>query len=191
MLHRFSLFACFGCSFNSASFFVVCMWLGSPLLMYFLLKPYGLAQLKKVWGLPRFQIPDLISLTCLLAWPTGLARLFGGKHDAIWLLKWFSVFALITGFIWLRGLWILQQREVESFAKRTIFLGLLLPAILLLGCIASSGTLVLLGATFDFDPELFLIAIAHGAVFAILLAVIMQGLTSVFGPRRFADAAIK
>ncbi len=182
MLHFCSSLACAGCLVATPMFRVTALVLGGPLMVYYTMRPFGLSEIRRVWGIPQFCLPDVVSLSLLLVWPAMMARTYGREHSCAWNLAWFSAMACCITFVWFRGIWILQQRQTTWFFKRTVFLAVLLPAALLAGFLVGHGALtLLLVMTFPSIEELFMLLLVYGSVIAILLGLVHCGLRFVFG----------
>ncbi len=179
-----SLFACLGCTLKSPGFLVACLVMGAPVVVFFVMQPFGLNRLRRVWGLPQFDVSDLLSLSFLLVWPALLARGYVHDHGHRWIILWFCAFAACTSFLWLRGLWILQQRSVTSFVKRTLFLSALLPLAIFAGFVVGYGVLLLVIllitlALISVDGVAFVVGLS--LVTWLLVGVLRVGLIFVFG----------
>ncbi len=123
-----AMLACAGCALQSPFILVTAGIFGGWAPLVFVLLPYRLkSRLERLWGLPRFRLSDFISLSLLFIWPLTIARIGRDDHSLTWIMTCFSFLAICIGFLWIRGLWILQQLDVSSFFKRTLFLGILLP----------------------------------------------------------------
>jgi len=136
----------------------------------------------RVWGIPRFTLADLVSLWLLMLWPLGIARSGSGDHGTVWVAVCFGIFAVCVGFLWMRGLWILQQFDVHRFSKRTLFLAVLLPAIILFGFVVGEWMFSLL-ICLAFPHAGFLLAqtVVCGIMGGVVYAIARAGLDYVFG----------
>jgi hypothetical protein len=121
------MFACASCAFGSPQGLVFLSAILGGWSAYFVFRPFALVErMPRGWGVPQFGTADFVSLFLLLTWPSMLAR-FGRDHDLGHLAVCFGLFAACVGYLWLRGLWILQQMQVKSFVRRTLFLSVLVP----------------------------------------------------------------
>ena len=115
---------------------------------YLVFRPFALLErMPRCCGIPQFGVADFVSLFLLLTWPSMLARI-GREHDIGYLAVCFGLFAACVVYLWLRGLWILQQMQVKSFVRRTLFLSILVPGAivfsLLVGLMMMAAILFLL-----------------------------------------------
>ena len=153
----FLFLACPGCTLETPHFFVGSLIVGGPIVCFVLLRPY-VTRIKKYWGWPRFQIADFTSLFLLLIWPLVLSQsaLSHIPKDRIVFATTLLIACVIL--FWVRLLWLLQQNSVLLLWKRALFVGLIIPLLLILGTILGwwAGA-ILLGLTFS-SIDLMLIA---------------------------------
>ncbi|MEM7454335.1 MAG: hypothetical protein AAF456_08260 [Planctomycetota bacterium] len=180
------LLACFSCSFGSYGMLITAYILGAPVVCYLLLKPYACAVVK--WGLPAFAISDFCSLFLLLIGPLLLlgAAVEYIPRDRVLALA--PVLLASMTFIWYRSLWLLQQHAVTDFARRTVFVAVLIPAMMLLGVVCglwAMGTLA--GVAFGSVEAVFVSMGACGIVAMPIYVWIRGGLSFVFEPKEKPD----
>lgn len=177
------MLACAFCALGSPGSIAAAGIMGGWASAVFVLGPYGLPErIKHTWGVPRFRITDFLSLFLLLLAPLLLARHARNEYEFAYIATCFFVFALCIGFIWLRGLWVLQQCQVGSMVRRTLFLGVLLPATVLFGIVVGHWIFSLL--IFLVFPDIaFLLAqsTVHFLIAGLIFAFTRTGLTYVFG----------
>ena len=133
-----TLFACAGCALRSPIWFALGLYIGGVLMLSCLLLPYT-SRMKQLWGLPRYRITDLCSLAMLMIWPIALGRIGLASYSLERVVICTLGLIACIGFLWFRGLWILQQLKIESFFRRTGFLAIVLPGILLVGSVVGYG----------------------------------------------------
>ena len=133
-----ALLACPGCTAGSPVVFVAGLYVGGVITLYSLMHPYA-KRMGHLWGLPRYRFTDLVSLLMLLIWPVLLGRLAAMHHSLDRVILCTLGLIACACFLWLRGLWILQELQVTSFAARTTFLGILVPGIIVIGVIVGYG----------------------------------------------------
>jgi len=148
-----------------------------------ILRPYRFAErMPSVWGVPRFHISDFVSLFLLMMWPAFFMRIGRDSQDIKRVLFIGLIFAVCVLFLWLRGLWILQQCNVTAFFKRTLFLAALVPGVIILSFVIGMWGAVMIAGLLGGDPEFVFVATAYyGVVGGLLFVAVRYGLDSVFG----------
>jgi hypothetical protein len=148
----------------------------------FVFRPYRLAKrMPRLWGIPRFGLTDLALLSLMLAGPLAIARLGRDDHGLVWMAVCFTLLAACVVFLWLRGLWILQQLGITRFAKRALFFVLIVPGAVLLAFLVGHWLLVALALSLSDPAALLLFSLAYGMVAAILVFGLRSGLNWIFG----------
>ena len=196
------MFACLGCAFGSPQGLIFASAILGGWSAYVAFRPVALLErMPRCWGIPQFGVADFVSLFLLLTWPSMLARI-GREHDIGYLAVCFGLFAACVVYLWLRGLWILQQMQVKSFVRRTLFLSILVPGAIVFSLLVG---LMMMAAILFLPILLEVVARGRGeeavyvfAFVAVLTAItgfvywlLQLGLNFVFGkpPDRTAEHA--
>jgi hypothetical protein len=136
------MFACLSCAFGSPQGLISVSAILGGWSAYVAFRPVALLErMPRCWGIPQFGVADFVSLFLMLTWPSMLARI-GREHDIGYLAVCFGLFAACVVYLWLRGLWILQQMQVKSFVRRTLFLSILVPGAIVFSLLVGALTIV-------------------------------------------------
>jgi hypothetical protein len=148
---------------------------------YLVFRPFALRErMARLWGVPQFGTADFASLFLLLTWPSMLARI-GREHSFAHLAVCFGLFAACTGYLWLRGLWILQQVQVKSLVKRTLFLSVLVPGAIVFSLLVGLTVLVTMVMLLHGEPVVLIFVTILTLIGGFVYSVLQLGLTLVFG----------
>ena len=113
------MLACAACFFDSPGVISTLALFGCWAPWAYIWRPLRLVdRMDRVWGIPKFQISDFISLMLMLMWPILLVKVVRDSHPPQQIIVCFTVFSCCIAWLWLRGLWVLQQFQIRSFARR-------------------------------------------------------------------------
>jgi len=184
------MIACAYCSFGTIPQMIVAGSIfGGWAAQVFVLSPLQLSRrMKQVWGFPRFQISDFISLSILMIVPLLVIKHGQQELELFYLGTVGTLLLMAVVYVWLRGLWILQQLDVNHFLKRTLFISILWP-VMFCFCIMMGLISICVISVFLFGRlEVILFVVPLGLIAWILLAICRAGLSFVFeGYGKVAD----
>ena len=176
------LLGCMGCAMSGIGAFYFPAVIGGPIAGFFYLKPY-LPTAGTTWGLAKVRIQDLFSLSIWYACPLALARQSATSEDVEWIVIPTLLILFCLAYLWYRALWLLELNQVRAFWKRTTFLCVTLPLIIVLGIIAASSTFVFLVGVVVAALPIAGLSVGIGGAAGILVHGLLAGsLRSVFGP---------
>jgi len=159
--------------------------LGGWAAFFVILRPCRLTnRMSAVWGIPRMRVSDFVSLGLLFLWPLAFAGIGRRDHCPAWIATCAGIFAATLGYVWFRGLWILQQLGIHSFGRRTLLLAVLLPATAAFSFIVGHWLFAwAVFATFPSSGFMIEETVIHGAAAGMVYVGTCAGMDRVFGRR--------
>lgn len=175
------LLACPGCTFSALGFYIVCMVLGGIPVSWMLLRKFVL-RVRKIWGMPRITLPEIIGLLPLLLLPVTMFFVGMQKHELARCIYGTYGLALCVVYLWVRLCWLMEQLGVHSGMRQIMFPGVIFPGMILAGALFGFSFLGTL-AIGSFRPgEALVFLVVTGALSAAFYATLAVILKSVFCP---------
>jgi hypothetical protein len=137
------LFACPLCTLDTPEACFLSLALGGVLVSHWLLRPL-VSRVARRWGWPRPSLACWASLLPILAWPAVFCWIGLQSHGVPLVAACTAGLVACALYLWLRGVWLLEQCHVASRTGQFLFLGFLGPGMLVAGGLVGRGIVGLL-----------------------------------------------
>lgn len=173
------LIACPMCALDQPMAHVLAFWLGSVVVCWWLLRPYG-ARVSAIWGWPRLRFAHGAALLAILVWPALFCYIGQRSHEFTRVVTCTTGLVLCAVYLWLRGAWLLEQCQVVAPSRQMLLLGVLGPLSLVAGFLVGYGVLGLLFLGMAWPIQAIPWFLVYAGPGALLALIIRAGLSQVF-----------